>query len=103
MNEITFANEYEVMCKELLNLERQAKALDKQRKEAKATICAAMEKHGIKSFENDILKLTYVAETSSVTLDTKAFQNEDPDAYEDALEKYSKETRRSAYVKVTPK
>ena len=103
MNEITFASEYEVMCKDLLALERQAKDIDRKRKEAKATICEAMEKYGIKTFENDILKLTYVAETSTVGIDTKAFQREYPDTYEEILEKYPKETTRSAYVKITPR
>ena len=103
MNEITFAQEYEVMCKELLALERESKKLEKQKKEAKATICEAMEKYGIKMYENDILKLTYVAETSTESIDSKAFQMDDPDLYDEILGKYNKETKRSAYVKVTPK
>ena len=103
MNEITFGQKYEVMCNELLALEREAKALDKKRKDVKAEICEAMEKNGIKAFENDILKLTYVAGTATVSIDTKALQKEDPDLYEELYEKYNKETKRSAYVKVTPK
>lgn len=103
MNEITFSEKYAVMCEELLALEREAKALDKKRKEAKATICEAMEKYGVKVFENDILKLTYVAETSSVGIDSKNLKMNDPDLYADILDKYNKETKRGAYVKVTPK
>ena len=103
MNELTFAEKYEVMCKELLALEREAKRLDRERKEAKAKILEAMEKYGVKAFENDILKLTYVDETVTTGLDTRAFQMGDPDVYEDALEKYPKETRRSAYIKITPR
>ena len=101
MNEITFAKEYELMCKDLLALERQAREIDKKRKEAKATICDAMRKHNIKIFENDVLRLTYVDETTSTGIDLNAVKSDCPDIYEDLLEKYPKETKRSAYVKIT--
>ena len=103
MNEIMFAELYAEQFRELAALEEEAKELEKQRKEAKAAICKAMEENGIKAFENDTIKLTYVAPTVSIGVDWKALQFEEPKKYAKIAQKYSKETRRSAYVKITPK
>lgn len=103
MNEITFAEKYEELFTELAAVEDAAKNIEAQRKKAKAAICKAMEENGIKSFENDLLKLTYVAPTVSIGIDWKAYQFEEPKKYAKIAEKYSKETKRSAYVKITTK
>lgn len=94
---------YEEQFKELAALEDEAKELEKQRKALKAMLCKAMEENGIKAFENDIVKITYVAPTVSIGIDWKTYQFEEPKKYAKIAQKYSKETKRSAYVKITTK
>ena len=103
MNEITFAQMYAEQFAELAALEDEAKELEEQRKKAKAVICKAMEENGIKQFENDNIKITYVAPTVTIGIDWKTYQFEEPKKYAKIAKKYSKETKRSAYVKITTK
>ena len=50
-----------------------------------------------KTFSDEYIKATYVAETTSMSFDTKAFKKENPKAYEMFL----KPSKKSAYVKIT--
>lgn len=101
MNEITFGTEYMEVFKELALLEDEAKEIKKRQDEVKADILEAMEKNNIKSFENDFVKITYVAATESWIVDWKAFEFEEPEMYEEIAKKYNKRRTRKAYVKVT--
>lgn len=50
------------------------KEMDKLEKDIKKNILEAMEENGIKSFENDVVKITYTAPTTRTTIDTKLVQ-----------------------------
>lgn len=52
-----------------------------------------------KSFENEFLKVTYVAATSKTTIDSKTLKKEMPDVYE----KYSKTSPVAASVRISLK
>ena len=64
-----------------------------------ANICKLMKEHGVKSFETDNLKLTFVDESERTTVDSKKLQAEFPEIY-DQVKKTSK---ISATVRVTVK
>ena len=103
MNDITFREEYMPVFKELALLEDEYKEIDARRKEVKKQLCEAMEKHGIKSVDNEYLKITYVAPTVTFSIDWKAYQLDEPKKFEKIQKKYTKESKRGSYVKVTTK
>ena len=103
MNEVTFNTEYQHMFKELAVLEDEAKDIEKRRKEVKAELCEAMDKYGIKQIENDYVKVTYVGQSVSIGVDLKAFQMEEPKKYEKLIKKFSKETVKKPYIRITTK
>lgn len=77
----------------------QKKQLEDQEKEMRSKLMAAMEKYGVKSFENEKVKFTYVAPTTRTTIDSKALKADLPDV----AAKYSKTSNVSASVKITVK
>lgn len=75
------------------------KKLEEQEKELKEKLKEAMEKCNIKKFESDILNITYVAETTTTTIDTSKLKKK----YPEIAEECSRTSKKSAYVKVTVK
>ena len=75
------------------------KALEEQEADLKAKLKDAMEKCNIKKFESDILNITYVAETTSTSIDSTKLKKK----YPAIAEECSKTSKKSAYVKVTVK
>lgn len=67
--------------------------------EVKEAILKAMEKNSVKSFENDSLKITYVAPVTKTTLDSARLKKELPDV----AEKYSKTSEQKASIRITVK
>ena len=75
------------------------KQLEAQEKELKEKLKEAMEKCNVKKFESDILNITYVAETTSTSIDSAKLKKK----YPDIAAECSKTSKKSAYVKVTVK
>lgn len=75
------------------------KDLDEQEKQLKQKLVEAMETYGIKSFENDQIKMTYVAPTTRNTIDSTRLKKDHPDI----AEQYSKTSNVSASVRVVVK
>jgi predicted phage-related endonuclease len=75
------------------------KQLDEQEKELKQKLVEAMETYNIKIFENDQIKMTYVAPTTRSTIDSTRLKKDHPDL----AEQYSKTSNVSASVRVTVK
>ena len=75
------------------------KKLEEQEKELKEKLKEAMEKCNVKKFESDILNITYVAETTSTSIDSAKLKKK----YPDIAAECSKTSKTSAYVKVTAK
>lgn len=88
-----------VLMKNIAQLDKQKKILENQDKEVREALKKTMDEFGIKSFENDILKVTFVAETTRSSIDSKKLQKELPEI----AEKYSKTTKVSASVRITVK
>mgnify|MGYP003303975891 CR=1 FL=1 len=72
------------------------KQMDEQEKQLKEQLVKAMEFYGIKAFENEVIKMTYVAPTIKTTVDSKALKKDHPDLFA----QYTKSSNISAYVKV---
>lgn len=81
------------------NTEIQKKALDESSKKMRESVKEAMEKYGIKKFSNDVLDVTYVAETTKNTIDSKALKADMPDI----AKKYSKVSSVAASVRIKVK
>ena len=79
----------------LKNLQR----LENEKKMLMDALQGAMEENGIRSFENNHLKITYIDETDVETFDRTTFRKEHPTMYDS----YIKMSPRKAYVKVTVK
>lgn len=102
---------YEVELKEdsiseIASLEQVIKKLDQQVKEAKAkqeelksALLQEMEARGLKTFEKNGVKITYVAPSTRTTLDSKGVKEKYPDIYEE----FSKETETKASLRITLK
>lgn len=62
----------------IVDLDRQKKMLEAQDKALRQELQEAMDKYGVKKFENDILKITYVEPTTRETVDSKKLKEELP-------------------------
>ncbi len=80
------------------NFEIQKKAFDEQYNNFKAELLNAMEQNGIVKFENDNLKISYIAESERETFDSKQFKVDMPDLYDEYV-KFSK-VKPSIRIKV---
>lgn len=83
----------------LIAIETQYKAAQEQAKALREEMCKLMKEQGVKSFETDHLKLTFVDETERVTVDSKKLQKDFPEAYEAC----QKKSTVKASVRVTVK
>ena len=98
-----FNNNYMATMQRYADLETTIKELTETKDKVRAEIQRAMEDYNIRSIDNDIVKLTLVAPSVSITIDTKALRISDPDTYEDLLDKYPKTTARRQSLRVTIK
>lgn len=55
------------------------KKLEEKKKAISEQLAKAMEKFNIKKFENELVSITYIAETTRVSIDTKALKEKHPD------------------------
>lgn len=77
----------------------QKKKLDEQEKIMKQKLQEAMEKYGIKKFENDKVVFTYTAPTTRTTIDSDKLKKEHPDIAKEC----SKVSKVSASVRIKVK
>ena len=73
----------------IASFEKQVKLLKEQEDALKKAILDEMEAKGVIKLESDVLNITYVAETTRETLDSKTLKEELPDIY-DAYVKLNK-------------
>lgn len=85
----------EDVLNEIKAFQEQKEAMELKEKKIKQAILEAMENNGIKSFENDIVKITYVAPTTRKSVDSQALKDQG------LYEQFLKETPVKSSVKVT--
>ena len=96
---VEFNNNALTIMKQVAELNNQKKELEEQEKKVREALEVAMKQYGIKSFENDILKVTYVAATTKTSVDSAKLKKELPDIYT----KYSKTSDVKASVRISVK
>ena len=89
--------QYKAMEMQIIDIDTQLKALQEQRETLLQGLKAEMEKAGVKKWETDNLRLTYVAPTTKETFDSKRFKAEHPDVYAD----YIKTTKTKSSIRLT--
>lgn len=94
-----FENRYLTAFQGLAELTKQKKALEDQEKKFKEMLEKAMDEYGIKSVENQFIKITWVAGSTSTSIDLKKMEKEEPALYAELLADYPKTTARKASVR----
>ncbi len=94
-----FQEEKMAVIKAMADILTQKKAFEEKEKDIRAALIREMDAYGVKSFENDFLKVTYVAPTTKTSIDSKALKKDMPDV----AEKYSKTSTVSASVRISLK
>lgn len=70
----------------LAEIEKAYKKMDEERDKLKADLLAAMEKHNINKWENNVMSVSYVAPTTRTSIDSKTLKKDMPEVFR----KYSK-------------
>lgn len=81
----------------LIEAEAELKKWQQQYDDIKSAALAAMKKHGLKSWDCEQLKMTYVPEGSSQRFDSAAFKKDHPDLYA----QYMKEINTKESIRIT--
>lgn len=81
------------------SIEEEKKAAEAQAVELRAALMAAMEASGVTSFENERIKLTYVAPTTRATIDSARLKKDLPEI----AEQYTKTSNVKASLRITLK
>lgn len=92
-----------IIFQKLAEFKKAKEELEQQETKLKADLEKAMQEHGIKSFSNDYVTLSFVEASSSESIDLKAMQKKEPKLYEELLADYKKVTNKKAYVRITVK
>lgn len=98
-----FENKYLAVMTAIAFHAQQEKELAAKTKQLKLDLENAMDEHGIKSIDNDLLKITRIEASSSTSIDLKELQKKEPKLYGELLEDYPKVTNRKASVRFTVK
>jgi hypothetical protein len=75
------------------------KQIEEQEKTIKEKLLAAMEAYGITKFENDTIKITYYAPSTTTSIDSTKLKKEQPDI----AKEYSKTSNKKSYIKIEVK
>lgn len=96
---VLFQNKAMVVMRKIAELDIQKKQLEAQDKAVRQELQEAMDKYGIKKFENDILKVTYVEPTTRTSIDSARLKKELPAI----AEKYTKISQVKGSVRIEVK
>ena len=96
-----FENQYLAIFQNLAEVTKQKKALEDQEKKAKSQLEKLMDEYGIKSLDNQFIKIIRVAANpGKQTIDLEKLLKEEPELHAELLADYPKTTgARKAYVK----
>lgn len=94
-----FKNTHVEIINTIAQLTTAKKQIEEQEKTMKEKLLEAMEKYGVTKFDNEIIKVTYYAPSTSTTIDSTRLKKEQPDI----AEKYSKTSNKKSYIKIEVK
>ena len=81
------------------SIEEKKKKAEEQAKELMAELMKAMEANGVKSFENDLIRITYIAPSTRQSIDSAKLKKEQPAIYAS----YLKSSEVKASLRITLK
>lgn len=100
---VEFENAGMQAMRDLAQVLKAKKDIEAQEKAFKAQLLELMEQYNVKSVDNEYVKITYIAPSESVALDTKALESKEPKLYGELMEDYPKTTKRAASIRITVK
>ena len=89
--------ELEELMKDIKSKEEELNLLKEKVDKVKETLYGIMEKEGVKTVDRNKLKITYVAPSTRVSVDSKKLQEKEPEIYK----KYVKTTTVAGSIKIT--
>ena len=102
-NLVLFENKALTYMKNLSELKKEQDRLAELEKTARTELQAVMDEYGITQFKNDYVTISLVKGSTSVSIDLKALEKEEPDLYADLLKDYPKETVKKDSVRILVK
>lgn len=96
---VVFETKAAAVIQEIASIANQKKVLDEQDKEMRAELERVMDLYGVKSFENDIIKISYVEPTTRTTVDSTKLKKK----YPAIAEECSKTSEVKGSVRITVK
>ena len=91
-----FQNKQLTLLQTIANLVKHRKEIEEQEAEVKVKLQEAMEACGIKKFSSDVLNITYIAATTSVSVDSTKLKKK----YPEIAAECSKTSNKKAYIKI---
>lgn len=89
------------LLKELQEIKKKKEALDLKEKEIKEEITKILVENGADKYEDDDYRVTYIAASESVSIDTTQLEKTSEELYIKLLNDYPKITKRSANLRVS--
>ena len=96
---VDLGKKYPAVIKQISEICKQKKELEAQEKQLKESLKEAMEEYDVKSFDNDLIKVVYVAPTTRTTIDSARLKK----AHPDLVEEFSKTSSVSSSIRITVK
>ena len=96
---VAFGEKAAAVIQSIADIAKQKKALEEQDKEMRKQLEKAMDQFEIKSFENDLIKITYVAPTVKTSVDSAKLKKKYPEIFNEC----SKNSEVKGSVRITVK
>lgn len=81
---------------QLQDLEIQAAKIEEVKKKLKEDLLKAMEKHGVKKWDNEVMTITYTAPTTRTSIDSAKLKKDLPDVFNE----YSKTSNVKSSIRI---
>lgn len=94
-----FESKTVAVIKAIADISTKKKELEQQDKLMREQLETAMDRYGIKKFDNELISISYVEPTTSTTIDTAKVKK----LYPDIASECSKTTNKKGYVRITVK
>ena len=102
-NLVLFENKALTYMKNLSELKKEQDRLAEIEKSVRADLQAVMDEFGITQFKNDYVTISLVKGSTTVSIDLKTLEKEEPQLYADLLKDYPKETVKKDSVRILVK
>lgn len=102
-NLVLFENKALSVMKNLSDLKKEQDRLAEIEKNFRTELQTVMDEYGIVSFKNDYVTISLVKGSTTVSIDLKTLEKEEPQLYADLLKDYPKETVKKDSVRILVK